>query len=263
MKRALRLLGIALAAGMVAAQVAPLAAAETEPAVESDVRDEPLLIALSTQRIEIDSNFAGTSILLFGATDVAGDIVIAMRGPEEPVVVRRKRRSFGLWVNREAIAFRNVPGYYAVAASRPLEEIAPAELLDQKQLGADRVLLEAIWFDTSGDADEFRTALHRHREQDALYRPEPAPVEFIDERLFRTTFELPANVPTGAYLFDALLVVDGEVLSVRTAALNIEKAGFSADIHDFAFEDEALYGIIAIALALVAGWAGSFPFRKG
>jgi len=248
----LRMLGtaVALAAGLWTAQVA---AAEHK---------EPLLIALSTQRIEIDSNFAGTSILLFGATDVAGDVVIAMRGPEEPVVVRRKSRSFGLWVNREAIAFRNVPGYYAVAASRPLEEIAPAALLERKQFGADRVLLEAIWFDTAGDADEFRAALHRHREQDALYRPAPAPVEFIDERLFRTTFALPGNVPTGEYRIDALLVVEGEVLSARRAALAIEKAGFSAELHDFAFEDEALYGIIAIALALVAGWAGSFPFRK-
>lgn len=254
MKRAL---GIALAALLAATQMAAQEAAETA------MPDEPLLIALSTQRIEIDSSFAGTSILLFGATDVAGDVVVSVRGPEEPVVVRRKRRSFGLWVNREAIAFRNVPGYYAVAASRPLEEIMPAELLDQKQLGSDRVLLEAIWFDTSGDADEFRAALHRHREQDSLYRAQPAQVELIDERLFRTTIELPANVPTGAYRIDALLLVDGEILSARTAALRIEKTGFSAEIHDFTFEDEALYGIIAIALALVAGWLGSFAFRKG
>ena len=187
MTRARHMLGmaVAVAAGLWAAQVA------------AQAREEPLLIALSTQRIEIDSSFAGTSILLFGATDVAGDVVVAVRGPEEPVVVRRKQRSAGIWVNREAIAFRNVPGYYAVAASRPLEEVAPAGFLDREQLGSDRLLLEAIWFDTSGDADEFRAALHRHRERDALYRSEPGAVEFIDERLFRTTIELPAHVPTG------------------------------------------------------------------
>ena len=189
--------------------------------------------------------------------------MVSVRGPEEPVVVRRKRRSVGVWVNREAIAFRNVPGYYFVAASRPLEEIAPAEFLDRKQLGAERLLLEAIWFDTSGDADEFRAALHRDRERDSLYKSEPGTVEFIDERLFRTTIDLPAHVPTGDYVVEALLLVDGEVLSVRQAALNIEKAGFSADISTFARADEALYGVIAIALALVAGWLGSFAFRKG
>ena len=97
-----------------------------------------------------------------------------------------------------------------------------------------------------------------------LYKLEPGVVEFIDERLFRTTIDLPAHVPTGEYLVEGMLLVDGEVLSTRTsAALTIEKAGFSADISTFARTDEALYGIIAIALALVAGWLGSFAFRKG
>ena len=124
-------------------------------------------------------------------------------------------------------------------------------------------MLEAIWFDTAGDANDFRAALHRHRERDSLYRSEPGIVEFIDERLFRTTIELPAHVPTGAYVVEGMLLVDGEVLSTRTAELSIEKAGFSADISAFARADEALYGVIAIALALVAGWLGSFAFRKG
>ena len=255
MRRVLQLLGMAVVAAAIAMPAASRAVAQEH--------DEPLLIALSTQRIEIDSNFAGTSILLFGATDVAGDVVVSVRGPEEPVVVRRKRRSVGIWVNRESIAFRNVPGYYFVAASGPLDEIAPVELLDRKQLGSERVLLEAIWFDTSGDADEFRAALHRDRERDSLYRSEPGVVEFIDERLFRTTIDLPAHVPTGNYVVEAMLLVDSEVLSTRSATLSIEKAGFSADISTFARADEALYGVIAIALALVAGWLGSFAFRKG
>ncbi len=257
MRRLRRYLAIAAVAAALAAEAGAHAAAQDEGA------DEPLLIALSTQRIEIDSNFAGTSILLFGATDVVGDVVVSVRGPEEPVVVRRKRQSAGVWINQEAIAFRNVPGYYFVAASRPLEEIAPAEFLDRKQLGSERLLLEAIWFDTSGDADEFRAALHRHRERDSLYKSAPGTVEFIDERLFRTTIDLPAHVPTGDYVVEATLVVGGEVLSTRTDAFSIEKAGFSADISTFARADEALYGVIAIALALVAGWLGSFAFRKG
>ena len=256
MTRVLRNFGIAVFAVTLAAQAAQAATEEEGP-------DEPLLIALSTHRIEIDSNFAGTSILLFGATDVVGDVVVSVRGPEEPVVVRRKRQSVGVWINQESIAFRNVPGYYFVAASGPLEEIAPPEFLDRQQLGSGRLLLEVIWFDTSGDADEFRAALHRDRERDSLYMSEPGVVEFIDERLFRTTIDLPAHVPTGDYQVEALLMVDGEVLSARTAALSIEKAGFSADISTFARADEALYGVIAIALALVAGWLGSFAFRKG
>ena len=53
---------------------------------------------------------------------------------------------------------------------------------------------------------------------DSLYKSEPGVVEFIDERLFRTTIDLPAHVPTGEYLVEGMLLVDGEVLSTRSAA---------------------------------------------
>ena len=251
MKRALGVPVMALAAVLV-----------MSPAAMAQARDEPLLIALSMQRIEIDSSFAGTSILLFGVTDVEGDIVVSVRGPEVPMVVRRKRRAGGLWVNRDSVAFRNVPQYYAVAASRPLEDIAPVALRAGEQLGIDHLLLEAIWIRTPEDADRFREALHRHKERDALYRSETGTVEFIDKALFRSTLTFPANVPTGDYHVEALLMRDGRVLSVRSTTLRIEKGGISADIFTFARSDEPLYGGVAIALALVAGWLGSVAFRK-
>ena len=257
MRRVLRTLGLAAVVGVIAVQAATVEAAEEEG------RDEPLLIALSTQRIEIDSNFAGSSILLFGATDVEGDVVVSVRGPEEPVVVRRKRRSVGVWVNRESIAFRNVPGYYFVAASQPLNEIAPPNC----STASSSAPAACCWRRSGSTPRAMRmnsvppsTATG---ERDSLYESELGTVEFIDERLFRSTIELPAHVPTGDYVVEALLVVDGTVLSTRSAALSIEKAGFSADISTFARADGALYGVIAIALALVAGWLGSFAFRKG
>jgi uncharacterized protein (TIGR02186 family) len=251
MRGAGALLGLALIAG-----------AALVPSARLEARDEPLLIALSTQLIEIDSSFAGTSILLFGATDEPGDIVVSVRGPEMPMVVRRKRRSAGIWVNQDSVAFRNVPQYYATAASRPLEEIASQALLEHEQIGIDHLLLEAIWIRTPDDTDDFRTALSRNRKREALYQSEVGSVEFIDEGLFRTQLTFPANVPTGYYQAKVFLIRDGKVSASRSTALRIEKGGFSADISTFARSDAAIYGVIAIVLALVAGWAGSFAFRK-
>lgn len=239
-----------------------VAAVALAPGRAADAQDEPLLIALSTQLIEIDSSFAGTSILIFGATDEPGDVVVVVRGPETPMVVRRKRRSAGIWVNQDSVAFRNVPQYYAVAASNPLEEIAAPALLEREQIGVDHLLLEAIWIRTPEDTDEFRDALSRNKRRVALYQSEVSPVEFIDEGLFRANLTFPANVPTGFYQAKVFLIRDGVVVASRSTALRIEKGGFSAEISTFARTNEAIYGVIAIVLALVAGWVGSFAFRK-
>ena len=221
------------------------------------------MIALSTQRIEIDSNFAGTSILLFGATDVVGDVVVSVRGPEEPVVVRRKRQTVGVWINQESIAFRNVPGYYFVAASRPLEEIAPAEFLDRKQLGSGRLLLEAIG--STRRAMRMSSAPLSTATGSATPCTRRSWVRSSSSTSAcsarRSTF--PPTYPTGDYVVKALLMVDGEVLSTRSAALSIEKAGFSADISTFARADEALYGVIAIALALGCRMGGQLRLPQG
>ena len=252
MARVLRLPGAALAAALAAAPVAT-----------PQARDEPLSIALSTRHIEINSSFTGTSILLFGAVGAEGEVVVTVRGPEAPMVVRRKRRAAGIWINRDSVAFRDVPQYYAVAASRPLAEVAPAALRARERLGADRLPLEAIWIRTADDADAFRDALRRHKRRESLYRPEAGRVAFIDEALFHTALAFPANVPTGDYRVEARLIRDGRVLGARSTTLRIEKGGFSAEVFAFARAEEALYGLVAIALALMAGWLGGLAFRKG
>ena len=230
--------------------------------VSAGKAESPLLVDLSSHVIEIDSSFAGTSLLLFGVTDVPGDIVVAIRGPEEPLVVRRKRRSVGMWVNSDSVAFRNVPAYYAVASSGPLDEIASRETLSHYQIGVEHLLLEAIWIRTEEETEGFRSAVRDQRVEMKLYPPRPSEVRFIDERLFRATIDVPANVPTGEYVTMIHLLRDGEVIATKETALRVEKGGMAADMFDFARNEGALYGLIAIAGALMAGWIGSVAFRK-
>lgn len=225
-------------------------------------RSEPLLIDLSTHLIEIDSSFTGTSILLFGATDAPGEVVVAVRGPTEPMVVRRMRRSAGIWVNRDSVAFRDVPQYYAVAASRPLFDVLDESLLRRYELGVDHVSLNTVWSHTSEKISDFREALRRERQRERLYTREVGHVVFIDESLFRAELFFPAEVSTGAYVADAYLVQDRRVVASKSVVLNVEKSGLSADLTDFAQRNEAVYGLIAIVAALVAGWVGSLAFRK-
>ena len=90
--------------------------------------NEPLVVDLLPKRVEVDSSFTGSTVILFGVKTQPGDIIVTLRGPEAPVVVRRKRRVAGIWVNRDSVAFRDVPQYYAMAASRPIDESTSSRL---------------------------------------------------------------------------------------------------------------------------------------
>ncbi len=44
--------------------------------------------------------------------------------------------------------------------------------------------------------------------------------------------------------------------------LEVRKVGFEARVYDFAHRYSAIYGLLAIVLAVVAGWLGSVFFRR-
>ena len=82
-------------------------------------------------------------MVLFGTSDGDGDIVVTVLGPREDQIVRRKGRIAGIWVNRESLEFAEVPGYYAVASSAPLDEIARPDVLARHELGVEHLRIGA------------------------------------------------------------------------------------------------------------------------
>ncbi|HEY0525652.1 MAG TPA: TIGR02186 family protein [Stellaceae bacterium] len=222
----------------------------------------PLVADLTSHLVGITTAFNGTSVVLFGATDGPGDIVVVVRGPERDIVVRRKSRVLGIWVNTREVTFAGVPGFYSVASSRPIEEIASPAMRTLHQIGLDSLRIAAQSPANPERAAIFREALIRTQKHEKLFVDAVGKVNFLGERLFRTTIALPANVPTGTYLVQVFLVRENEVVSGQTTPLVISKIGIDADLYDFADRKAALYGLVAVATAMVAGWLASLPFRS-
>lgn len=224
---------------------------------------EPLIADMTTHFIAITTGFTGANLVLFGATDGSGDIIAVVRGPEHDVVVRRKSRIAGLWINTHEVTFTSVPSYYAVYSSRPLEEIAPPAMQALHQIG-----LANLRCGTAGkprpveEVAAFRAALIRERQHDGLFGDPGGRAHFLGDRLFRADIALPANLPTGEYRVEIYLVHDGAVLSAQTSPLFVSQAGIDADVNDFADRYALLYGVLAAGGAAIAGWLASLPFRN-
>ena len=213
--------------------------------------------------IKITTDFTGTEVLMFGAIEQDGDVVVVITGPETSVTVRRKQRTAGLWVNRHQMTFPKAPIFYAVAASRPIEEIAPANVLERHQIGVRNLRLQPEEADAPvAEIGLFRAALVRNKQRAGLYSTEVGRVTFLGNRLFRTSIALPANIPIGAYTVNAYYVRNERVAGAQATPLSISKIGVGADVYEFAHNQTAWYGLIAIAIAAAAGWSAAAAFRK-
>jgi len=222
----------------------------------------PLIADLSDDLVAITTGFEGADLLLFGTTEGEGDVIVVVRGAASEIVVRRKARVAGIWINRDEVRFTDVPNFYHVASSAPIEDLLPIELLRDEQIGVAQLVLQPTIVLEDDEIRAFQAALVRNKQRLALYNPVVETVSFIGGRLFRTEVAFPANVQTGPYMAEVYLVQDGAIVSKTATPLRVSKQGFEAGMFDFAHEQSALYGLIAIAVALVAGWFAGFVFRK-
>ena len=240
---------------LLSAALFALAASPARPA-------ESLLVDLSDDEIAITTGFTGTELLLFGTKEQRGDVVVVLRGPDRDAVVRRRERVAGVWVNGASVIFRGVPAYYRVASSRPLEDIAPPEILSANGITAGTLDLAGTTDVPAARRVPFQDGLIRNKTRQGLYGYEPRGVAIRGERLFRTTATFPANVPTGPYRVSVYLFDRGRLAAQRESTLVVRKVGLGADIFAFAHRQGALYGVIAIVVAVFAGWLAGVVFRR-
>ena len=225
-------------------------------------RAQQVIADLSRYLVAITTGFAGADVLLFGAVDGEGDVIVTVRGPEGDVIVRRKSQVNGMWINTQSVTFEAVPGYYAVASTKPVTEIISDAAAEREQIGARYLRLVPERNLAADTVALFRTALLRNMERDGLFQPRASAIRLLGQRLFRADVHFPANVPTGVYEVKVFLVRGGQVVSGTTIPLRVDKTGLSAEIFDFARNRGLSYGVIAVAFAGFAGWAASRLFQR-
>ncbi|MCQ8871621.1 TIGR02186 family protein [Mesorhizobium sp. LMG17149] len=233
---------------------------------------EGIQIGLSTDNVSITAGFSGADLTIFGSLEnpdplVARqgryDVIVVLEGPPKPVVVRRKDRVLGVWVNLDSETFENVPVSYSVATTRPLQDITEPNSYKQLSLGASNLYMQpADAGDSPATIEEFTAALRERKSATGLYSENVGGVQFLSQNLFRATVRLAPNVPVGTHKARAFLFKSGFFIKESSAQLEIRKSGFEQSIFRVAHNYSFLYGVFAISLAMLTGWLGRLIFRR-
>ncbi len=245
-----------------------------------ELPQESVQADVSTRNVAVTSSFTGTEIVVFGAVDNSRqpgaesgyyDIVVVIEGTPGHVDVRRKSRVGGIWLNTRNASFDDVPSYYAIWSTRPLDEIASEATMIGYEIGFDHVrMTPAGGTEGAGssselpaaDLGEFHKALVRLKQQSGLYVKDEFGVAFIGRSLFRANIALPANVTLGPFDTRVYLFRNEKLLSQYNVRLNLEREGIERHIHDFAFSWPLVYGIGTVLIAMSAGLAAAFISGK-
>ncbi len=230
---------------------------------------EKVVADLSLRDVEINANFDGSDILIYGAIKGAKedsglaplDVIIAISGPAGPVTVRKKDRRFGIWVNTESIEVDRAPSFYAVASTGKLEDTLSHNDDVRFQVSIPRAIYSVGAPAEIEDPASFSEALIRIRKGNNLYQQLDNTVQLFDQTLFSTTIDMPANLVEGTYPTRIFLTREGEVVARLATFIDVRKVGLERWIYDLAHNQPLIYGILSLVIAITAGWLASAFFR--
>ena len=221
----------------------------------------PIISGISTNEINIDTNFQGAKILLFGAKGDAGNVIVTVRGPKKNFMVTRKEKLLGIWYNGERIKFKDSHSFYSLFSTFNDQELTDG-LLRDLELGKNNLKFSASEEIKAEEKNEFQIQLVDKLEKNNLYSSGANKVDFLDETLFKVMLNFPKNITRGVYTVEIYLINEGSLLSFQSIPIYVNQVGLSAKILDFAYQESFLYGLLSVALALIAGWLANYVFTR-
>lgn len=233
---------------------------------------ETMIVALSSHRIAITSNYTGAQLAVFGSVERDArtiaradgyDIVITVSGPRRMLVVREKEPIGPFWINRTQRRFADTPAFITVSSNRPTTEIAADEAGRRLKIGlANALVPQLAGLELDAGEARFRDALIRVKGGGNLFTETQRGVTFLSPSLFTARIDLPATAPTGNYDVEVMLLAGSVPLARQNTNFELVKMGMEQRIAAAASDNRWLYGLTTVLLALSFGWLANLLLRR-
>jgi len=220
-------------------------------------------LLLSPRRIDIGTFFNGTRVFLEAEIPAGSEAVVEVKGELGHLALMRKGRRGGLWMSVGEIQVNQTPNLYLVMSTSPelpvLAEGATAwgiaALKSQLQFSGDL---------NSQEKEQFFQEFISLKESEDLFATLPGVLKLKHvsggERL-TGSFRLPAKVPPGTYQVLLSVVANGRLLEQKIEKIHVNMVGFPAMMASLAFSHEAIYGLLAVLIAIATGFLMGFMFK--
>jgi uncharacterized protein (TIGR02186 family) len=216
-------------------------------------------------QIQIGTFYHGSSIEVTAEVDSCDNAVIVLEGGEKEVTLNRKGRVAIIWMNVAQLEIENMPQVYIMASSADLNDICPAETQMELKLGLEslrpqmKIISEKPL--TGEEFDQFLKLKTKNGTYDTKNK-----IELTSESSGITkvsaSLPIPSQMPPGEYIVNLYYFKHGELIGERAGLLGIKRVGLPELMINLATEHAAVYGLMAIVIAMVVGIVMGFIFSS-
>jgi hypothetical protein len=216
--------------------------------------------------VEIGAFFNGHEVKISGTIPQGAQAVVEITGPAAVEHLMRKGRRSGLWMNVGELEVQGAPSLYlASSTSPPLLKEPPAgavwgyPALKQQIKFAGEVKPE--------ERDMFLDQFFQLKESEEIYGTSPGALKVKEApqnlQTVTGTIPMPTKVKPGTYRVCLTVVQGSQVIGQQCRDLQVVMVGFPAMLASLAYGHGLTYGILAVVIAIVTGFAMGYLFKGG
>jgi len=218
---------------------------------------------LSEKEIQIQTDFTGKEVIIFGVFEKNEDTIITIEGPKKDIKVMKKEKILGFWFNTKNVIFKDLPSLFFVASSSPIQNILSQETIIKEKLYFDELLVNTITqrnFVEQKYLNEWNKNLIKIKQNTNLYKEYD--FQNIDNKLFHTEVYFPTKSIPGKYKVTIYQIKNKLISNKKNKTIIIKKSGIGDVIFRFAHNEPATYGLLSILFAILSGLIAATIFRR-
>lgn len=229
-----------------------------------------LTIKANHDHIKIDFFYNGTTVSVGGVSDPGVDLVVKIASAEGRQTLRKKGKLGGLlWMNVGNLSFEHVPNLYFIHSTKRLDEILTPEEMDKYLIGYQSLErhTEISPLSDEKEKDRWFNEFIRFKEFTRLYSTSYGRISLSEgdkkQQAYHILLDWPYQAQPGSYTVTVYGIRDKKVIEKAESIMVVEQVGFVKALSTMAKNNGSLYGVLSIAIALVAGFGVGIIFRKG
>ncbi|HUW65925.1 MAG TPA: TIGR02186 family protein [Spirochaetia bacterium] len=227
--------------------------------------DSPMNVQISPDIIQTSASFPGAQVKLTGQVPAGSQVFVKLLAQGGSVSLAEKGRQGIFWLNKRTVHVSGLPAFYMVFTSANIAGL-PAGV--QQEMGLygnfSELLRSAVVTTNTGlspaESARYAQALIDVNKQKGLYQERAADFDPAANGSFSYRFLLPKDLPAGQIQVLAWAVKDGRVVATSQNGLSVQRVGLGGYLSTMAQNQAALYGVMALLAAVLAGVGINFLF---
>lgn len=230
---------------------------------------QALTCQIAPEQIPIGLTYHGARIVISGESLPGEELLLKITTPPADAHLRFLGKAAGLvWMKMGSMEFKNVPLAYLLYSSKPVDQIMAPAAQQENHVGYESLKAASQVISSAGEVDrqQWLGEFIKLKESEHLYQIREGAIHLTPGASgvsYRLESDWPYQAAPGDYLVEVLAVRDGRVVNQAATTLKVAQAGIVAQISNLAFHNSAVYGIMAILVAMVAGFGVAALFKGG